>query len=75
MMLVRLQSTTRLVTVNGIQGRVWEGQTESGNDVYAVIVRIATRVENDQEQLQNELRECRAPSDGSIGAFPLRMVL
>jgi hypothetical protein len=74
-----LEQTTQVVTVfnedgAGVECRVWEGKTESGVKVEALIVRIAARDDQDLTQLQNELKETRPPSD-DVRAFPLRLIL
>lgn len=76
-MKVTLESTTRIVEVNGITARVWEGQTESGIAVIAIIPRIAVRAGENVAQFEAELQECRPPQDADafLPAFPTRMVL
>ena len=72
---VMLRSTDRIVKVNGVPGRVWEGETDSGTPVVCVIVRIAVPVSHDHTQFNAELRECQPPSAQAIQAFPLSMVI
>jgi hypothetical protein len=72
-MKVMLENTTRTVEINGVTARVWEGATESGIPVQAVIVRIAAPAAADLRQFEAELKECRDPS--AVEAFPLRMIL
>lgn len=71
-MQIQLESTTRIVTVNGTEARIWEGHTASG---IPVIARIAVSADQDCSEFDRELRECRAPSTESIRAIPLSMVL
>lgn len=76
-MKVQLESTTKIVEVNGVPARVWEGITESGIQVHCFITRIAINEKESEEaqaQFKNELQECRTPSAG-IEAYPLRMIL
>ncbi len=73
-MILTIESTSRIVNVNGIDCRLWEGQTESGVKVEALITRIAVKEGQDMAQFEKELREQRPPSLASI-AFPLRMIL
>ena len=40
-MIVWLHSTTKIVEVNGVRARIWEGLTGSGIPVHAYITRIA----------------------------------
>lgn len=74
-MKVTLESTTRIVDVNGHQARVWEGTTESGIHVYALIPRIAAHKDNDLSQFERELQEQRPPSPASFEVFSPRMVI
>ncbi len=71
-MRITLESTTQIVKLNGIDCRIWEGETEKGIGVYCFIPRVAVRKEEDCSQLEAELQEQpRAPS----AYWPLRMVL
>lgn len=78
-MRVTLQSTDRIVDIRNrrsgaaMQGRIWEGTTESGIPVQAVIVRIATPDIGNQEQFVAELKETKPPEQAQ--AFPLSMVI
>jgi hypothetical protein len=72
-MIVTLESTTKVVTLNGVQARIWEGATESGIQVHAYITRIATSVP-DTSEFERELTACRQPSI-EVQALPARMVL
>ena len=73
-MKIMLESTTKLVIANGIECRVWEGESERGVKVAALIPRISVRREYDCAQFELELREHRAPTPESE-AFPARMIL
>lgn len=42
-----LQSTTRVVEVNGVPARVWQGQTDTGIPVTVLITRIAVAMADD----------------------------
>lgn len=68
-----LENTTQTVEINGVTARVWEGVTESGIPVQAIIVRIAAPASADLRQFEAELKECRPPT--LVEAFPLRMLL
>lgn len=73
-MKVTLQSTTKLVELNGVPARIWEGETESGIKVHAFMTRIAAREGEDLSQFEAELKECAKPS-ADVEAYPLRLVL
>jgi hypothetical protein len=77
---VTLESTTEIIAVLGrpggdvIQCRVWEGVTECGVKVQALIPRIAAHKDSDVSQFESELQEQRAPS-ADFEPWPLRMIL
>ena len=73
-MKITIESTTRIVTANGVECRVWEGVTERGVKIQALIPRIAVANGQDTSQFEAELREHSAPS-AEVQAFPLRMIL
>lgn len=73
-MTITISSTTKVVTANGIEMRVWEGVTENGVKVQALIPRIAVLSMTDLTLFEAELKEMRPPSE-EIQAWPLRMVL
>jgi hypothetical protein len=76
-MRVHLESTTQVVTivVNGVElpGRVWEGRTDSGIQVVAIITRIAAPIDADLAQFSAELQACRPPV--MPAAWPNRLIL
>ncbi len=73
-MTIILISTSKIVELNGVPARVWEGTTASGIPVHAFITRVAVDREADNSQFEAELKETRAPS-ADVAAYPLRMVL
>jgi hypothetical protein len=70
-----LESTTRMVEINGVPARIWEGQSESGIHVVAAITRVAVERSEDTSQFEAELEECRPPSVHGVMAFEPRMLL
>lgn len=73
-MKIWLESTDKVVSVNGVPARVWEGTTESGIPVHAFVTRIATLSDGDLSQFEAELKKCRPPS-ADVEAIPLRLIL
>jgi hypothetical protein len=69
-MIIVLKSTDRIIDINGIESRLWEGKTESGIPVHCLIVRIAVNKEADQSEFEKELLYCDPPSPASNAAFP-----
>ena len=73
-MKVTLQSTTKIVELNGVPARVWEGKTDSGIPVHAFITRIACPLDADQSAFEAELVECAPPSP-ELEVYPARLAL
>lgn len=77
-MRIQIESTTKLITlcVNGaeVPARLWEGHTESGIPVHCYITRIAAHAEDQLQEFQRELQECREPSEELL-VIPLRLIL
>ena len=74
-MKVTLESTTKIVQLNGVPARVWEGKTESGIKVHAFITRIAVnKDEPNISEFEGGLKECSAPSV-EVAAYPSSMIL
>jgi hypothetical protein len=69
-----IESTTKIVRLNGIDCRVWEGITGHGVPVHCFIPRVAVNNDQDTSQFEQELSEQSAPS-AEVEAIPLRMVL
>lgn len=76
-MKLNLESTTKIIELNGTPARIWEGTTESGIKIHAFIHRVAVDKNEAPDALQkfrDELLECKAPSP-EIEIYPLRMIL
>ena len=76
-MKVEIESTTKIVQLNGVPARIWEGQTESGIFVHCYITRIAINEdepESNAKIFEEELIECKPPS-AKIEAIPTSMIL
>ncbi len=76
-MKICIVNTTQTTVINGIPVRVWEGYTESGIKVVALVTRVA--IDKDEpleviEQFRKELEE-QAPPSEDVAVFPLRMIL
>lgn len=75
---IQLHSTIAIVEFNGTKCRVWEGITEAGVEVYALIPRIAHKDNEPEEKVQqfrDELQEMQAPSNDAIRCFNLRQII
>lgn len=75
-MRITIESTTKIVELNGIKCRVWEGMTTNGIKVHCFIPRIACDIDEPRkEEFEVDLKECKAPSPVIENVYPLRMVL
>lgn len=68
-----LESTSKVITVNGVPARIWEGTTERGARIAAFITRV-TPVDGDPGEFERDLLECPPPSP-ELEAFPSRLIL
>lgn len=73
-MKVTLESTTKIVTFNGIECRIWEGTTERGLPIHAYIAQVAVDRAEDSSELDRDLRENKPPSE-AVSWIPARMIL
>jgi hypothetical protein len=73
-MKITIEPTTKMVQINGIPARIWEGVSDSGIPVHCYVTRIAVPKDMDCAQFDRELSEQRAPS-AEVEAIPLRVVL
>ena len=74
-MKITIESTTKIVSLNGIPARIWEGETASGIKIHCYITRLAID-ENEKrtEEFEKELQEQKKPSF-AIEAIPLNLIL
>lgn len=61
-MKLTIENTTKIVHLNGVPARVWEGHTESGTAVHCFITRVAVANGLDCSEFERELAEQRKPS-------------
>lgn len=73
-MKLTIESTTKLVLADGVEARVWQGETASGVPVSLLVVRIAVEKGQPSADFERELQEHAAPRP-EVAAWPLRMVL
>lgn len=76
-MKITIENTTKIVELNGVEARVWEGTTDTGIPVHCFITRIAVDINDEaaNEQFRRELAEQKPPSAAVDAAYPLRMIL
>jgi hypothetical protein len=79
-MKVTITNTSKIVTLNGVPARCWEGTTESGIPVTMFVTRIMvdnTKVDHLRGamiEFEKELQEVAAPS-AELQAIPLKMII
>jgi hypothetical protein len=73
-MKITVENTSKIVMLNGVLARIWEGETSSGIRVQAFITRIAVAEGANDAEFQQELQQQRVPSV-EAESFPLRMIL
>lgn len=74
-MKMTIESTSRIVHVNGVPARIWQGTTEAGVAVVVAVTRVAVGKGDDAHELERDLVEHAPPNAAAVEAFPLRMVL
>jgi hypothetical protein len=61
-MTITIHSTTKIVNLNGLPCRIWEGVSARGLRVHCFIPQIAVDADADTSEFQKELEEHEAPS-------------
>lgn len=75
-MKITVTNTDKIVNLNGVPARVWEGESEQGVPVYCFITRIAIQgnVKEHIEQFEAELKQVAEPS-AEAQSFPTKMII
>jgi len=74
-MKITIESTTKIVELNGVPARIWEGETETGIKVHCFITRIAIeKNEPRADEFNNDLQKQKPPT-AAIEAYSYRMFL
>lgn len=75
-MKITIENTEKVVELNGISARIWEGETESGIPVICYVTRISPQTDEEgvNTRFASELLACRPPS-AAVEAIPLRLIL
>jgi hypothetical protein len=61
-MKITLESTTKVTALNGVECRLWEGETAAGVKCSALIPLIMAKSDSDLVEFERELREKIPPS-------------
>jgi len=73
-MRIEIESTEKIVELDGVPARVWDGKTDSGIPVHVFVTRISPQTHENIEQFEAELKEQKVPS-ASIASYPMRLIL
>jgi len=73
-MQIEIENTEKIVTLDGIPARVWEGKTKSGIPVHCFVTRISPQRNTDIEEFEKELKQTKIPSP-EVAAYPMRLLL
>lgn len=73
-MQIKITSTTKIVELNGVPARIWEGETSTRISVHCFVTRIAVGEDEDCSQFEKELQEHEPPSS-AVRAYDARLVL
>jgi len=71
---ITIKSTRKIVHLNGVPARIWEGESKSGIPLHCYITRIAVNKDVDTTQFEEELEQHSPPSK-EVEAIPLRMII
>ena len=74
-MKVTLESTDKLVTIDGLPARIWQGTTAQGIACHAYITRIAVASSLDAAEFDRELQTTAPLRPELDAAIPARLVL
>lgn len=75
-MKITINSTVKIVNLNGVPARVWEGTTDSGIKLHCFITRIAIdKDESRVEEFEQELQKVATPSVEVQETYSLRLIL
>ena len=73
-MRIQIESTTKIVQLNGVPARIWEGHTEAGVPIHCYITRVAVRTDQPCDEFEQDLED-HAPPSAAVEAIPARLIL
>lgn len=74
-MKIIIESTTKIISINGVPARIWEGQTESGIRVHCFVPRIAIDSNEPRAgEFHAELQEQKPPV-AATEAYPFNLFI
>jgi hypothetical protein len=72
-----IKSTTKIIHLNGVPARIWEGETESRVKIHCYITRVAIDKDEsfyERKRFAEELQEHEPPTP-EIEAIPAKLIL
>lgn len=76
-MKMTIHSTEKIVDINGVPARIWEGKSQRGTPVIVFVTRIAVAKDAGEEahrEFTDELQE-HTPPTAEVQAWPARMLI
>lgn len=73
-MIIQIESTEKIVQINGVPARIWEGHTYGGIKIHCFITRIAVDEKENRKEFDLQLQSHRSPSP-EIEAYSMRLLL
>ena len=77
MLILTMSPTSKVVMVNGVPARIWEGRTSGGVEVHAFVTRVCVSEKYPAEvhaRFRKALQETKKPS-ADVEGYPLRLIL
>lgn len=74
-MKMTIESTTKIVEVNGLPARIWQGTTANGIPVVAYITSIAAAGDQDLSELEADLHDHAEPTALDVAQWPSRVFI
>lgn len=77
-MKITIESTSAILALNDIPCRVWQGTTENGIAIFALIPRVAVKRDADAAEFHRDLLEQAEPTPETrefLATIPLRLVI
>ena len=74
-MKITIHSTSKVITLNGLPARIWEGMTDKGIKIHCYVAMVGIDKDEDRvEEFKRDLLEQEAPS-AAVEVIPLRVIL
>lgn len=72
-MRIIIHNTDKIVQVNGVEARIWEGHSENGVPLHCYITRVAVDKKEDLSEFGRELIE--QPAQCTVQGISSRMII